>query len=50
MCFDGLAWPSNWTTAWWLVNSLKWLAFQWHVERVTGEVGAFLEAGHSSAR
>jgi len=31
--FGGLAWSTNWMGIRWLVNSLKWLAFQWYTER-----------------
>lgn len=51
--FGGLAWAIDCTRNQWLVNSLKWLAFQWYqrdTERVAGEVGTFLEAGHSSVQ
>jgi len=31
--FGGLAWATDCTGNQWLVNSLKWLAFQWYTER-----------------
>lgn len=46
----GYAWRTDWTRNRWLVDSLKWLAFHWCTVGVAGEVGAFLEAGHSSGQ
>ena len=31
--FGGLAWAPDRTRNQWMVNSLKWLAFQWYTER-----------------